>query len=274
MSTNDDLPEDDKLEAVLEACRKLTAALKQENLEEAAVLQMMQSLNSDLALSDERLSSVGNRLASAVNRLDEAERLIEQMKSDLSAAEKREAALKQSNREEASALQEVQSLRERLNSAEAQIGALTRDRKAHGEAELKRGYLIACCNIENLHGETDIAADVLIECPISQADVDAMDLSDYDAEALVKIRASCAEDPIAPAPARTHAQTPEEIDPYYPFHHGQKVRLIEKPDFVGTVTKPSEYAGGVYVKFTSGIDACYAVTKADLEAVPASEEAA
>lgn len=121
---------------------------------------------------------------------------IERLKAELAAAEKREAALKQGNRKEAAALQEVESLRERLTSAEAQIGALTRDRKAHGEAELRRGYLIACCNIENLHGETDIAADVLIECPITQEDVDRMDLSDYDAEALERIRASRAEDPI------------------------------------------------------------------------------
>lgn len=195
---------------------------------------------------------------------------IERLKAELAAAAKREAALKKSNREEASALQEVQSLRERLHSAEAQIGALTRDRKAHGEAELKRGYLIACCNIENLHNETDIAADVLIECPISQEDVDGMDLSDYDAEALERIRAARAEDPISAA----RPQQSEDVDPCYPFHLGQEVRLIDKPDFVGTITKPSEYAGGVYVKFTSGIDACYAVIKDDLEAVPATEEVA
>jgi hypothetical protein len=52
----------------------------------------------------------------------------------------------------------------------------------------KAGYLIACCNIVNLHDEPGIACDVLAEAGITQADVKAMDLCDYDARALKIIR--------------------------------------------------------------------------------------
>jgi len=62
--------------------------------------------------------------------------------------------------------------------------------------EFNRGYLIACRNIANLHNEECIAADVLMEAGITQAEVDAMDLSEYDAEALVEIRAARNDDPI------------------------------------------------------------------------------
>ncbi|MGV0879479.1 hypothetical protein V6767_20300 [Martelella sp. FLE1502] len=54
--------------------------------------------------------------------------------------------------------------------------------------EYKRGYLIACCNLMNLHHDAPIAADVLAQCGITQADVDAMDLTEYDATALTAIR--------------------------------------------------------------------------------------
>ncbi len=50
------------------------------------------------------------------------------------------------------------------------------------------GYLIACCNIENLHGEPGIAYDVLVEAGITRDEVKAMNLCDYDARALKKIR--------------------------------------------------------------------------------------
>lgn len=52
----------------------------------------------------------------------------------------------------------------------------------------KAGYLIACCNIAHLHDEPGIACDVLAEAGITQADVKAMELCDYDARALKEIR--------------------------------------------------------------------------------------
>lgn len=52
----------------------------------------------------------------------------------------------------------------------------------------KTGYLIACCNLVHLHDEPGLACDVLAEGGINQADVKAMGLSGYDAEALKAIR--------------------------------------------------------------------------------------
>ena len=50
------------------------------------------------------------------------------------------------------------------------------------------GYLLACCNLVNLHDRPELANDVLGEAGITQAEVKAMDLSEYDARALAKIR--------------------------------------------------------------------------------------
>lgn len=62
--------------------------------------------------------------------------------------------------------------------------------------EFNVGYLIACCNIANLHNQPDIAADVLAEASISEKEVKAMDLSEYDSQALEEIRRCRSEDPI------------------------------------------------------------------------------
>lgn len=52
----------------------------------------------------------------------------------------------------------------------------------------KTGYLLACCNLRHLHDEPGMAYDILAEAGITQAEVDAMDLSEYDARALKAIR--------------------------------------------------------------------------------------
>lgn len=57
-------------------------------------------------------------------------------------------------------------------------------------AAFKAGYLLACCNLHNLHNEPGLACDVLAEAGITEADVAAMDLCDYDATALAEIRAA------------------------------------------------------------------------------------
>ena len=59
-----------------------------------------------------------------------------------------------------------------------------------------RGYLIACCNLQNMHYEASIASDVLAEIGVTQSEVDAMDLCEYDAAALVEIRKARGDDPI------------------------------------------------------------------------------
>jgi len=61
----------------------------------------------------------------------------------------------------------------------------------------KAGYLIACCNIAHLHDEPGIACDVLAEAGITQADVKAMDLCEYDIKALTEIRRQRSDDPIS-----------------------------------------------------------------------------
>jgi hypothetical protein len=68
----------------------------------------------------------------------------------------------------------------------------------------KTGYLIACCNVVNLHDQPGIAYDVLAEAGITTADVKAMDLSEYDAKALRIIRKERPSkgDPIEPAKKR------------------------------------------------------------------------
>lgn len=50
------------------------------------------------------------------------------------------------------------------------------------------GYVLACANLVNLHGETTLATDVLCELGITWTDVLAMDLSEYDMGALQQIR--------------------------------------------------------------------------------------
>jgi len=121
---------------------------------------------------------------------------IDRLRAELAAANRREASMKASNREEAKALQELQSARRQIEGMRADISRLENEKVAHGKAELARGYLIACCNVANLHNMHDVASDVLIEMPITQTEVNAMDLSDYDAKALAEIRAARADDPI------------------------------------------------------------------------------
>jgi hypothetical protein len=59
----------------------------------------------------------------------------------------------------------------------------------------KTGYLLACCNLHNLHDQPTMARDVLAEASITTADVKAMDLSEYDIKALREIR-DTRDDPI------------------------------------------------------------------------------
>ena len=53
-----------------------------------------------------------------------------------------------------------------------------------GFEEFDRGYVIACCNLVNLHDQPGMAWDVLSQLGVSRADVKRMDLSEYDMKAL------------------------------------------------------------------------------------------
>ena len=68
--------------------------------------------------------------------------------------------------------------------------------EAREKAAFAHGYVLACCNIANLHNEPVIAADILAEAGITEAEIAGMDLSDYDAMALEEIRRARGEDPI------------------------------------------------------------------------------
>jgi uncharacterized membrane protein len=68
------------------------------------------------------------------------------------------------------------------------------------EAEIKawkNGYLIACCNLTNMHDQPSLASDVLAEAAITEANVEAMELTEYDLRALAKIRTARALDPLS-----------------------------------------------------------------------------
>lgn len=79
---------------------------------------------------------------------------------------------------------------------EAEIAQLREALASSKRASFNAGYLIACCNVYNMHNEEGIAADILAEAGITEAEVEAADLSEYDANALVEIRKASSEDPI------------------------------------------------------------------------------
>ena len=64
-------------------------------------------------------------------------------------------------------------------------------------AAWKNGYLMACCNLANMHDQPSLASDVLAEAAITEANVKAMELTEYDLRALAKIRTARALDPLS-----------------------------------------------------------------------------
>ena len=58
------------------------------------------------------------------------------------------------------------------------------------EAEVRafnRGYLIACCNIVNGYDEPSMAADLVSSLDITASQINDMDLSEYDSDAVTEI---------------------------------------------------------------------------------------
>jgi hypothetical protein len=76
---------------------------------------------------------------------------------------------------------------DRLRSAHPPQEHVTGVDEAATKAAFSHGYLLACCNVANLHGHPEIAFDILSELGISKAEVEAMDLCDYDLDALKEI---------------------------------------------------------------------------------------
>lgn len=62
------------------------------------------------------------------------------------------------------------------------------------------GYLLACCNLANLHDRPCLASDILAEAGMTEADIAEMDLCEYDIKALESIRTARRDDPIANGP--------------------------------------------------------------------------
>lgn len=69
-------------------------------------------------------------------------------------------------------------------------------RKRVAELEVEKivafnnGYVIACCNIMHLHADEVVACDVFAQLGVTQEEVAAMDLGEYDLEAIEKIDAT------------------------------------------------------------------------------------
>lgn len=63
-----------------------------------------------------------------------------------------------------------------------------------------RGYVIACCNVQHETRNSEIACNVLRQIGVTQAEIDVLDLTEFDALALAKIRAGGCGDPVAAAP--------------------------------------------------------------------------
>ncbi|MBM3096632.1 hypothetical protein JRX38_01100 [Gluconobacter cerinus] len=80
----------------------------------------------------------------------------------------------------------AREMTKRRKSLERMIADL---REAKKQA-FNQGYLIACCNLTNLHDEPSVACDVLAECGLTERDIEIADLTEYDAKALVKIRSA------------------------------------------------------------------------------------
>lgn len=55
------------------------------------------------------------------------------------------------------------------------------------DQDFNRGYIIACCNMINLHDDPVIAWDTLSQLGITRKEVKELGLSDYDLKALRKI---------------------------------------------------------------------------------------
>ena len=108
-----------------------------------------------------------------------------------------------------------------IGEAEAALPAVYQLGRADGASDFNRGYLIACCNLANLHGVPSMASDVLMEAGINAAVVKRMDLSHYDAAALKEIRTAGPDDPISRKKSVRALPTPTAAELMARIHTGE-----------------------------------------------------
>ncbi len=84
---------------------------------------------------------------------------------------------------QAETMKEFKPLMEYCRQLEAENARL----KAEREIEFQRGYTIACCNLEGLHGCSEVAFDVFSQAGVTRDEIARMDLTDYDLKALAEI---------------------------------------------------------------------------------------
>lgn len=63
-------------------------------------------------------------------------------------------------------------------------------RKEQKETEFNRGYILACCNIQNILDQPGVGWEAINQLNISQTEIDKLDLSERDQKILEKIRLS------------------------------------------------------------------------------------
>ena len=64
----------------------------------------------------------------------------------------------------------------------------TNKRKKEKETEFNRGYILACCNIQNILDQPGVGWEAINQLNISQTEIDKLDLSEHDQRTLEKIR--------------------------------------------------------------------------------------
>ncbi len=62
------------------------------------------------------------------------------------------------------------------------------------EREFERGYVIACCNLINMHGADTHSVDLFSALGITKAKIKRMNLTDYDMSALADLEQYCGAD--------------------------------------------------------------------------------
>ncbi|KXO77803.1 hypothetical protein [Brucella anthropi] len=88
---------------------------------------------------------------------------------------------------------------------EKKIETLEAKLTAAEKTDFEHGYVLACCNIVNLHDEPTIAHDTLSELGVTRAAIKAMNLSEFDLKALRKIEGGCPGSPYAKTKRKARA---------------------------------------------------------------------
>ena len=65
---------------------------------------------------------------------------------------------------------------------------------------IMKGYVIACCELVNMHDMPEVAADLLMDMGITESEIKMMGLDEVDLDHLREIRAARGRDPIEASP--------------------------------------------------------------------------